>query len=75
MKEKHTMYFVSSDGRSIDMDLCCFCTRSDSLTRPVDCPHYENDFEDKSCVGFEKVKNVSLRIEALLSCTKSEQFA
>ena len=73
MKEKHTMYFVSSDGRSIDMDLCCFCTRSDNLIRPVACPHYEDDFENNSCVGFEKVDNISLRIEMLLKFAAQEQ--
>ena len=72
MKEKHTMGFVAGDGRQLDVDLCCFCTRSSSLVRPVACPHYEDDFEGKSCVGFVEIDNVSLRIEALLSCMESE---
>ena len=72
MKEKHTMGYGTSDGRSIDMDLCCFCTRTSNLIRPVACPYYEDDFEGKSCVGFEKVDNVSQRIEMLLRFAEAE---
>ena len=69
------MRFVASDGRSIDMDLCCFCAHTSNLIRPVACPHYEDDFEGTSCVGFEKVDDVSLRIETLLRLVEPEQDA
>lgn len=64
------MCFAASDGRKIDVDLCCFCTRARNLIRTVACPHYEDGFEGKSCVGLEKVDNVSLRIETLLGCVE-----
>lgn len=75
MKEKSAMCFAAGDGREIDMDLCCFCTRASNLIRPVACPHYEDDLEGRSCVGFEKVDNVPLRIEMLLKFVEAEQDA
>ena len=75
MKEKHTMRFVASDSRSIDMDLCCFCARTSNLIRPVACPYYEDDFEGTSCVGLKKVDNISLRIEMLLNFMGARQDA
>ena len=66
MKKKHTMYFDAGGGRNITVDLCCFCAHSSNLIRPVDCPHYEDDFEELSCVGFQEVGDLPSRIKTLL---------
>ena len=66
MKKKRTMYFGAGGGRIITVDLCCFCARSNNLIRPADCPYYEDGFEDASCVGFQMVDDLSLRIKTLL---------
>ena len=39
--------------------LCAFCKSLADINHPETCPHYENDYEDVSCVSFVKVDDIS----------------
>ena len=67
MKDRHTMAFVSSDGRRMLLDLCSFCRKIKDLRQSGDCDFY-NEYENTTCPGFEKVPDITHRIDALLNC-------
>lgn len=60
MKKKHTVFF-SAGGKSADLELCVFCKRMKDISRPGECEHYSEKYEDCSCSEFVKVDDVSKR--------------
>lgn len=44
MKPKYVLPFSASDGRRVDMELCCFCQKLKNLKMPGECKHYEDDW-------------------------------
>lgn len=65
VKTKHKVSF-SVDGKTAALEICAFCKNLADINHPEMCAHYENDYEDISCIGFIKVDDVSKRLmEAL----------
>lgn len=71
MKKKHILPFICNDGRSADMDLCCFCKKLKDLHHSGDCEHYEDDYVDNACPGFVEVDDVGKRVNEILECRSS----
>ena len=65
MKKKHTVCF-SEGGRSADLELCVFCKHMDDVSRPGECEHYSEKYDDCSCSEFIKVDDVSVRLSEAL---------
>lgn len=68
MKPKYVLPFSASDGRCVDMELCCFCQKLKNLKMSGDCRHFEDDYVDNACSGFVKVNDVAKRIDEILDC-------
>lgn len=58
VKPKHKVLF-SVGGKTAALDMCAFCKNMADINHPEMCSHYENDYEDVSCMGFVKVDDVS----------------
>lgn len=72
MKDKFKLLFCHSDGRSADLELCCFCKRNTDLAHPEKCEHFSDDYEGNQCTAFNRVDNAEKRVlEALdIKCGK-----
>lgn len=73
MEKKHTVFF-SAGGKSADLELCVFCERMKDLSRPGDCEHYSEKYEDCSCSEFVRVDDVSKRLSEALEIRSIDQI-
>lgn len=71
MKKKHTVCF-SEGGVSSDLELCVFCKRMKDISRPGECEHYSEKYDDCSCSEFVKVDDVSTRLSEALKVRSAD---
>ncbi len=62
MKDKFRVFFWSN-GRGAALELCFFCKKLCNYDEFGMCRHYENNYEDNACSGFEKVDDVGKAME------------
>ena len=65
MKQKHTVGFAIGE-KSAELELCVFCQRMKDVSRPGECEHHSEDYEEGSCSAFLRVENVSNRLSEAL---------
>ena len=71
MKKKHTVCFSEGDV-SADLELCVFCKRMEDISRPGECEHYSEKYDDCSCSEFVKVDDVSTRLSEALKVRSAD---
>lgn len=61
-------------GKSADLELCVFCKYIKDLSRPGECEHYSEKYEDCSCSEFIRVDDVSKRLSEALEIRSIDQI-
>ena len=60
--------------KSAVLELCVFCKFLKDLSRPGECEHYSEKYEDCSCSEFIRVEDVSKRLSEALEIRSIDQI-